>query len=410
MNAGSGGRQRHVPVLLDAVLDGLAIRPDGTYIDATFGRGGHSRAILARLGGEGRLLAVDRDPQAIAEADPALLADPRFELTRNDIAQLESIAASRQWQGRINGLFMDLGVSSPQLDDASRGFSFQSNGPLDMRMDPDSGIGAAEWLSTVELRSLRRVLFELGEERQADRIARAIVNARSRSPLTTTGQLAELVESVAPRRGQKRHPATRTFQAIRMFVNAELEQLASALSASTDLLARGGRLCVISFHSLEDRMVKRFMRDASREAEAYRGMPNVPEDQQPRMKLVGKPVKATAAEIAANPRSRSAHLRVAEENAMKAADKPRAMGLTLVFAAVCMLSAFAVIYTKHESRKLFVELEALTSERDALNIEWGQLQIEQSTWATHGRIEQVANDKLSLVRPEATEVFVIERP
>lgn len=307
------GDNAHIPVLLDAVLDGLAVRADGIYIDGTFGRGGHSRAILDRLADTGQLLAIDRDPQAIAEASQELLDDPRFELTRNDIAQLKDIALARGIEGRVDGLLLDLGVSSPQLDDADRGFSFQSSGPLDMRMDPDSGISAAQWLANVELRELRRVLFEFGEERQADRIARAIVRARDTEPLLTTGQLASVVSSVAPRRGQKKHPATKTFQAIRIFINEELRQLTAALNASLELLRPGGRLCVISFHSLEDRIVKRFMRDASREAEPYRGMPNVPEDQRPPLRIVRKPSKASDAERAQNPRSRSAHLRVAEK-------------------------------------------------------------------------------------------------
>lgn len=312
MDADTSGPEKHVPVLLGAVLAGLAIRPGGIYIDGTFGRGGHSRAILQALGDDGRLLAIDRDPQAVAEADPALLDDSRFELIRNEIAELKNIAVARNLQGRVDGLFLDLGVSSPQLDEAGRGFSFQTDGPLDMRMDPNSGFSAAEWLATVEFRELRRVLFEFGEERRADRIARAIVTARAEQPLTTTLQLAELVASVAPRHGQKKNPATKTFQAIRIFVNQELRQLECALAASIDLLGRGGRLCVISFHSLEDRIVKRFMRNASREPEPFRGMPDIPDDQRPPLRLVGKPISADESELAMNPRARSARLRIAE--------------------------------------------------------------------------------------------------
>ena len=301
-----------MPVLLKPVLDGLAIKPDGNYIDGTLGRGGHSRAILEHLGSAGRLLAIDRDPQAIAEADASLVADPRFELIKDEIAELKNIAVARNLQGKVDGLLLDLGVSSPQLDEAGRGFSFQADGPLDMRMDPSQGVSAAEWLAAVEQKELRRVLRVFGEENSAGRIAQALVDARRARPITTTAQLAEIVTSVVPRRGQKRHPATKTFQAIRMVVNQELQQLERALDASIELLRAGGRLCVISFHSLEDRMVKRFMRDASREPEQYRGMPDVPDEHRPRLRLIGRAISAGAEEIALNPRSRSARLRIAE--------------------------------------------------------------------------------------------------
>ena len=312
MNARRGGTKKHVPVLLKPVLDGLAIKPDGNYIDGTVGRGGHSGAILEQLGSAGRLLAIDRDPQAIAEVDASLAADPRLELIKDEIAELKNIAVARNLQGRVDGLLLDLGVSSPQLDEAERGFSFRADGPLDMRMDPSQGVSAAEWLATVEQKELRRVLRVFGEENLAGRIARALVDARRTRPITTTAQLAEIVTSVVPRRGQKRHPATKTFQAIRMVINQELQQLERALEASIDLLRTGGRLCVISFHSLEDRMVKRFMRDASREPEQYRGMPDIPDEHRPRLRLIGRAIGADAKEIELNPRSRSARLRIAE--------------------------------------------------------------------------------------------------
>lgn len=302
-----------MPVLLDAVLAGLRVGPAGLYLDGTFGRGGHSSAILEKLGPSGRLVAIDRDPQAIAAADEALLADSRFELVRGELGQLESIALAMGLQGRVDGLLFDLGVSSPQLDEAERGFSFQSDGPLDMRMDPERGQSAAEWLATVPERELRRVLRSYGEEDAAGRIAAAIVAARAERPLTRTGELARIVESAAPRRRQqRRHPATRTFQAIRMVVNDEPAQLQAGLEASLSLLARGGRLCVISFHSLEDRTVKRFMRAASQEPEQYRGLPDIPAEHRPKLKLIGKAITASDREIAQNPRSRSARLRVAE--------------------------------------------------------------------------------------------------
>ena len=302
---------QHVPVLKDAAIAGLNIKADGFYIDGTFGRGGHSRLILQQLGPEGRLLAIDRDPQAI-NAAAALLSDPRFDIEKGELGQLDDIAERHGLRGRVDGLLLDLGVSSPQLDDAHRGFSFQHDGPLDMRMDPTSGQSAADWLATVDERTLRRVLKEFGEERFAGRIAKAIVATRSSAPLTRTAELADLVAASVPQHRERKHPATRTFQAIRIAINKELEQLDAALEASVDLLAPGGRLCAISFHSLEDRRVKRFMRSKSRDAEPYRGMPDIPAEYRAPLRIVGKAVTATDAEIAANPRSRSARLRIAE--------------------------------------------------------------------------------------------------
>ena len=305
-------KKQHVPVLLAPVLEGLNIQPGGCYVDGTFGRGGHSSAIFGRLGPAGRLLAIDRDPQAIAQLDPELAADRRFELLHGEFGGLKQHAIERELLGKVDGLLLDLGVSSPQLDDARRGFSFQADGPLDMRMDPGSGISAARWLDQVAEKELKRVLSQLGEERFSGRIARAIVAARKTASLETTRELAELVAAVVPARGERKNPATRTFQAIRIFLNDELSQLEQALAASIELLAPGGRLCVISFHSLEDRRVKRFMRDASLEPEQYRGLPNIPEEFMPKLKRVGKVVTASAEEIADNVRARSARLRIAE--------------------------------------------------------------------------------------------------
>ena len=305
-------KKEHVPVLLDPVLEGLNIRSNGWYVDGTFGRGGHSSAILKLLDTEGRLLAIDRDPQAIAQLDETLLNDPRFELIHGEFAELKNYAIERKLLGKVAGLLLDLGVSSPQLDEAARGFSFQSDGPLDMRMDPTSGSSAAEWLEQVDEKDLKKVLVQLGEERFAGRIASAIVAARAVNPIRTTLALADIVKAVVPSRGQRKNPATKTFQAIRIFVNKELEQLEQALQASLDLLRPGGRLCVISFHSLEDRRVKRFMRDASQEPVQFRGLPDIPEEFRPRLRLIGKAVKASEEEIAANVRARSARLRVAE--------------------------------------------------------------------------------------------------
>jgi 16S rRNA (cytosine1402-N4)-methyltransferase len=267
---------------------------------------------LKLLDNEGRLLAIDRDPQAIAQVDEALQQDPRFELVHGEFAELKNYAIERKFLGKVDGLLLDLGVSSPQLDEAARGFSFQSDGPLDMRMDPTRGSSAAEWLEQVDEKDLKKVLSQLGEERFAGRIARAIVAARVLTPISTTRQLADIVKAVVPSRGQRKNPATKTFQAIRIFVNKELEQLQIALADSLDLLRPGGRLCVISFHSLEDRRVKRFIRDAAQEPAQFRGLPNIPEEFHPRLKSIGKVVSASEQEIAANVRARSARLRVAE--------------------------------------------------------------------------------------------------
>jgi len=301
-----------MPVLMGPVLDGLEIKADGNYVDGTFGRGGHSSAILERLNADGRLIAIDRDPQAIASVPRALEEDPRFELIRGEIAELSTSIGERELTGRVDGLLLDLGVSSPQLDEAERGFSFLRDGPLDMRMDPDAGVSAAEWLESVEEKKLRRILKIYGEETSAVRIARAIVAARENAPIRTTTQLAEIVSSVVPAHTRKKHPATKAFQAIRIFINRELEQLEAALDQSIDVLATGGRLCVISFHSLEDRIVKRFIRNASRESDQYRGMPNVPAEFQPKLRTIGKVIVATAEEISQNVRARSARLRIAE--------------------------------------------------------------------------------------------------
>ncbi|MDJ0709335.1 MAG: 16S rRNA (cytosine(1402)-N(4))-methyltransferase RsmH [Woeseiaceae bacterium] len=302
----------HVPVLLGPVLEGLKIKPDGCYVDGTFGRGGHSREILKQLDTKGRLIAIDRDPDAISAAPEYLTADPRFELIRGESAELETFLGERNLIGKVDGLLFDLGVSSPQLDEADRGFSFLRDGPLDMRMDPDTGTSASEWLATVGEKELRHVLRKYGEEKSASRIAHAIVTARADAPISRTAQLARIVEDAKPARGEKIHPATKTFQAIRIVINRELEQLEAMLEQSVNVMRRGARLCVITFHSLEDRIVKRFLRDASREAEQYRGMPDVPAEFQPRLHLVGRAITATEAETDANRRARSARLRIAE--------------------------------------------------------------------------------------------------
>jgi 16S rRNA (cytosine1402-N4)-methyltransferase len=306
-------------VLLQEALEGLSLRDDGWYVDATYGRGGHSAEILARLGSQGRILALDKDPEAVADARARLGRDPRFSAVHGGFEELETLAASWRSGHALAGVLFDLGVSSPQLDVAERGFSFAHDGPLDMRMNTSDGATAAEWLAGVSQQELTDVLFRYGEEPRARRIAAAIVRARATQPLTTTRELAELVAANAGRHTGRIHPATRTFQAIRIALNDELGALERGLTAALELLAAGGRLVVISFHSLEDRIVKRFMAREARGDEAYAGLPNVPPHARPRLKLVGKLVRPTAAEVERNPRARSARLRVAERTALEQA-------------------------------------------------------------------------------------------
>ena len=302
----------HQPVLLAEVLTALSIKPDGVYVDGTFGRGGHANAILAEPGPQGRLLAMDRDPEAVQSAEQQFGTDPRFEIEQGAFTMLSKVIAQRQLQGKVNGLLLDLGVSSPQLDDASRGFSFSADGPLDMRMDPSSGVSASEWLESASESDIARVLKVFGEERFSRRIARSVVETRQASPLRTTRQLAELIEAAVPRREKNKHPATRSFQAIRIFINGELDEITAVLEQVIDVLAPHGRMAVISFHSLEDRIVKRFIRDEYRGEQPPEEFPLAGMDYVPRLKPVGKAVRAAAAEVDQNPRARSAVLRVAE--------------------------------------------------------------------------------------------------
>lgn len=310
---------QHVSVLLNESIDGLAIKPDGTYIDGTFGRGGHSRTILSRLGPDGRLFSIDRDPQAIAEANK--IDDPRFTIIHGPFSGIAGYAERYGLVGQVDGVLLDLGVSSPQLDDAERGFSFMKDGPLDMRMDPTTGIPVSQWLQEAELDDITWVIREFGEDKHARRIARAIVEYREKEdnePLARTGQLAALISAATPKSfKEKKHPATRAFQAFRIYINSELEEIDTALKGAADILAEGGRLSVISFHSLEDRMVKRFMRKESKGPEVPHGLP-LTEAQiralgSARMKTVGKATKPSDEEVKLNPRSRSSVLRVAEK-------------------------------------------------------------------------------------------------
>jgi len=306
------GLGEHRPVLLEEAVTALAVNPDGVYVDGTFGRGGHSRAILERLGPAGRLIGFDKDQAALSVARRQFASEPRLRMVHGSFARLAEVA--REWDlvRRIDGLLLDLGVSSPQLDAPERGFSFQHDGPLDMRMDRSTGESAADWLARAEEEEIARVIREYGEERFARRIARAIVRERTRQPLRSTAQLAALIVATVPRRDPHKHPATRTFQAIRIHINSELEDLRRCLSDVLDVLAVGARLVVISFHSLEDRIVKHFLRDQARGPRLPKGVPVQHEQVRGRVRLIGKAVRPGEAEVAANPRARSAVMRVAE--------------------------------------------------------------------------------------------------
>jgi 16S rRNA (cytosine1402-N4)-methyltransferase len=302
---------QHLPVLLTEAVAALAIRPDGIYVDGTFGRGGHSRAILAQLGPAGRLIALDRDPQAIAAG--ASIQDPRFTLVHAAFSQMDAVLDA-QGITQVDGILLDVGVSSPQLDDASRGMSFRFDAPLDMRMDTTQGETAADFLARAEQSDIEEVIREYGEERFAHALAKALVIARQQQRISSTGQLATLVAQVVRTREPGQHPATRTFQALRIYVNRELEELSLTLPQSLNRLRPSGRLAVISFHSLEDRIVKHFMRDAAHPPQPPKGVPVRAADlPQPVARLVGKQIRASDAEIATNPRARSAVLRVMEK-------------------------------------------------------------------------------------------------
>ena len=307
----SGGLA-HTTVLLNEAVEALAIKPDGIYVDGTFGRGGHSARILEQLGGNGRLIALDKDPAAVAAGRE--WRDARFRIVHRGFAQLAEVLREQD-VASVDGILLDLGVSSPQLDDAKRGFSFRFDAPLDMRMDTSSGMTAAEWLATVDEGLLAEVIRDYGEERFAKQIARAVVAARATEPIHTTRQLVELAGKAVRTREAGQNPATRTFQAIRIYLNRELEELARVLPECVTLLRAGGRLVVISFHSLEDRMVKHFMRDMAEGDKLPRNVPiRASEVPRGRLRLIGKAMRATEAEVQTNPRARSAVMRVAERS------------------------------------------------------------------------------------------------
>lgn len=306
---------KHVTVLLDEAVAALAVRAGGRYMDGTFGRGGHSRLLLQQLGADGHLLGFDKDPLAIATGQALAAEDGRFVVVQRSFAELGEELTQRGWLGTLDGILLDLGVSSPQLDDPERGFSFLNDGPLDMRMNPDQGISAADWIASASEEEIARVFKDYGEERFARRMARAVVQRRLEKPFERTADLAQVLTVANPAWEKGKNPATRAFQGLRIFTNNELGDLERGLEAALEALAVGGRLVVISFHSLEDRIVKQFMRrHAKGEADTLpRDLPIIPEKFVPRLKLLGKPQYASAEEVRANPRSRSAVMRVAEK-------------------------------------------------------------------------------------------------
>jgi 16S rRNA (cytosine1402-N4)-methyltransferase len=303
----------HIPVLAEEALGALALEPDGYYVDATFGRGGHTALLLQALGREGRVLAIDRDPEAIAAGGRRFAGEMRLALVHASFADIGTLVPAHAGGRACRGILFDLGVSSPQLDDPARGFSFRADGPLDMRMDPTRGEPVSAWLARAGVDEIREVIATLGEERFARRVAQAIAAARQERPIERTRELAEIVARAVRTREPGKHPATRTFQALRMHVNDELGQLEKALTGAVDALATGGRLAVISFHSLEDRLVKRFMQRGSQVDPAAASLPIVPPQLLPRLKLIGRKRRPAKEEIARNPRARSALLRVAEK-------------------------------------------------------------------------------------------------
>lgn len=304
----------HQPVLFAEVLEAMAVKPDGVYVDGTYGRGGHAAAILAKLNEKGRLVLMDKDPLAIANAEQNHSNDTRVTIIHDDYAYLSEHLEQLGLKQRVDGVLLDLGVSSPQLDDADRGFSFQSNGPLDMRMNPDAGLSAAEWIMTATEKEIATVLWELGEERFSRRIARKIIEYRQQRPIADTATLAGLISDCLPAGKQQKHPATRSFQAIRISINQELEHIKIILNELFDILKIGGRVLMISFHSLEDRLVKRFFKKYAMPPVLPKGLPLRDSDIQAtvRLRIIGNAIKASAEEIKLNPRARSAILRIAE--------------------------------------------------------------------------------------------------
>jgi 16S rRNA (cytosine1402-N4)-methyltransferase len=306
-------RSPHESVLLEEAIAGLAIVTDGVYIDATFGRGGHSEAILSKLGEEGRLVVFDRDPDAIEVANKLAAADSRVEVVRSAFSELGSVIESLGLHGKVNGVLFDLGVSSPQLDNPDRGFSFMRSGPLDMRMDPDEGMSAQQWINSAREKDIADVIYKYGEERHSRRMARKIVEERTETPITDTGRRAEIIKHANPAWERDKHPATRAFQGIRIFINNEFGEIESGIAQALGCLKIEGRLVVISFHSLEDRIIKKFISRQTKGDNFPRDLPVMSSELSPTLKSIGKAAKAKPQEVAANPRARSAVLRVAEK-------------------------------------------------------------------------------------------------
>ncbi len=302
----------HDSVLLKESIAALAIVPDGVYIDATFGRGGHSKAILSLLNERGRLLVIDRDPEAIEVATNLAALDSRVTVLDSPFSGIQAVVENEGLLGEVNGILFDLGVSSPQLDDARRGFSFMRDGPLDMRMNPGSGVSAAEWINSAKEKEIADVIYKYGEERHSRRMAKFIVAERAKSEITSTGRLAEIIKAANPAWEKEKHPATRAFQAIRIFINDEFSEIEAALDQSISCIRVGGRLVVISFHSLEDRIVKKFISLQTKGDEFPRDLPVMTSQLNPKLRAVGKALKASVLEVRKNPRARSAVLRVAE--------------------------------------------------------------------------------------------------
>lgn len=303
----------HQSVLLNEAVEALNIRADGIYLDGTFGRGGHSRVILQQLGANGRLIGFDQDPEAVAVGAELAKNDARFQMVHSPFEQMQNYVTSQQLLRKIDGILLDLGVSSPQLNVAERGFSFMRDGELDMRMDTSQGEPISEWLAKAKMEQIAEVLKEFGEERYAKRLSRAIVEARQQTPITRTKQLAEIISEAHPAWEKDKHPATRSFQALRIFVNRELEQLENILPQILKCLAPQGRIAIISFHSLEDRLVKRFFRDEAKGDNFPKGLPITVDQLTPTLKLIGKAISPSEEEVTHNPRARSAVLRVAEK-------------------------------------------------------------------------------------------------
>lgn len=304
---------KHITVLLHEAVEALNQDPDGLYVDCTFGRGGHTKLLLEQLSSEGRVIGIDKDPRAIATGEELMAQDPRFQICHGSFAQMREFVESHGQGKKLAGILMDLGVSSPQLDEAERGFSFMQDGPLDMRMNTESGMTAEEWIASASEEEIANVFYEFGEERASRRLARAIVERRAVEPFTRTLDLAEVIKHAHPRWEKNKHPATRSFQGMRIFLNNELGDLENALEESVDLLAKNGRLVVISFHSLEDRMVKRFIRDKEKGPQLPPDLPIMEQDAPRPIKHIGKAIKASKEEVEQNVRSRSAIMRVAEK-------------------------------------------------------------------------------------------------